>query len=74
MLRGTSGMREYYDFQRDSGKSHQTSLNATCRKVAATVLAVMKSGNKYSDKKLKEEVLRNRKALKRSSKRSSVMV
>jgi len=49
-IRGTSGLRAYYDHLRLNGEvSHGPAYNAVCREVAALVRTLWKKGEKYND-------------------------
>ncbi|MFC2149137.1 IS110 family transposase [Candidatus Auribacterota bacterium] len=49
-LKGTSGLRKYYDQKRSEGISHYNAYNAVCRMIAAMSLSVWKNNKIYDDK------------------------
>ena len=53
-LKGTSGLRKYYEHLREKGVSHKNAKNAVARKIAAISLAILKKGEKY-----REEMITN---------------
>lgn len=48
-LKGTSGLRRYYDQLRSKGINHKDAKNGVSRKIAAISLSVWKQGRKYDD-------------------------
>jgi transposase len=52
VLRGSSGLREYYDYLRSKGISHDNAYNGVCRKIAAISLTVWRKGEKYNNKQI----------------------
>jgi len=48
-LRGTSGLRRYYDRLRSQGTSHRDAKTGVSRKIAAISLSLWKHGRKYDD-------------------------
>lgn len=48
-LKGTSGLRRYYDRLRTKGVSEKNAYNAVCRKIAAISLSIMKNHRRYDD-------------------------
>jgi len=57
-LRSKNAFRRKYDSMRESGSDDRAARNAVAKKIAATVLGVWKSGQKYNDKH--KEVTRRR--------------
>lgn len=49
-LKGSSGLRRYYDSLRLKGISHDNAYNAVCRKIAAISLSLWRKSEKYNDK------------------------
>lgn len=49
-LKGTSGLRKYYDHKCAEGISHYNAYNAVCRKIAAMSLSMWKNNWKYDDR------------------------
>ena len=50
VLKGKSGLRNYYDSLRLKGISHDNAYNAVCRKIAAISLSVWRKSEKYDDR------------------------
>jgi len=50
ILKGTSGLRKYYDYLRTKGTSDKAAKNAVSRMVAAISLSVLKNNREYNDK------------------------
>lgn len=50
VLKGKSGLRNYYDTLRQKGISHENAYNAVCRKIAAISLSVWRKSQNYNDR------------------------
>lgn len=50
VLKGKSGLRNYYDTLRLKGIGHDNAYNAVCRKIAAISLSVWRKSEKYDDR------------------------
>ncbi|GAB63674.1 transposase [Candidatus Jettenia caeni] len=50
VLKGKSGLRNYYDTLRLRGISHDNAYNAVCRKIAAISLSVWRKSENYNDR------------------------
>ncbi|KKO20343.1 MAG: transposase [Candidatus Brocadia sp.] len=50
VLKGKSGLRNYYDTLRLKGIGHDNAYNAVCRKIAAISLSVWRKSEKYNDR------------------------
>ena len=57
VLRGSSGIRKYYDKLISKGVSDKNAYNAVCRKIAAISLAVWRKKEKYDDKILAKQMI-----------------
>lgn len=48
-LKGSSGLRKYYDCLRSKGIGNDNAYNAVCRKIAAISLSVWRKSERYND-------------------------
>lgn len=57
-IRGSNGLRKYYDRLRTKGLNHEKALNSVARKIAAISLALWKKGENYNDKLLADDLIK----------------
>jgi transposase len=58
VVKGTSALRLKYDLMQENGTTQKAAFNALSRSIAAMVLGVWKSGEKYDDKKVERSLKR----------------
>lgn len=51
-LNGNNGLRRYYEYLLKKGKGEKNAKSGVCRKIAEISLAMLKKGEKYSDEKI----------------------
>jgi hypothetical protein len=60
-MSGKGVMRKYYEQMLEEGKHTKTARNAVCRKIAASVLFVLKSKKPFSEKHFEKKIEGRRK-------------